>query len=661
MNYYEILPLKKTGTESQTFTYQSEELIELGTIVGVPLKNRQIRGLVAEMVEKPKYTTRDITKILTSEPVIQKNQITLAQKISDYYYCSLGETINAFLPFELGKKRRIINDQRLVKGKPEKPHILNKDQEVIYDSIERAKLKTTHLIHGVTGSGKTEIYLQLAASALKSGKGSIILVPEISLTPQTLSRFEKRFGDKVAVWHSQLKETEKYQTWEKIRSGEKKIVLGARSAIFMPIKNLGYIVIDEEHENSYKQDQNPKYDAIKVAEWLTELTESKLILGSATPRLRSFHKAQNGEYLYYSLNTRIVQKSMPPVSVVDMRDEFRKGNMSIFSDDLSDAITKTLTEKKQIILFVNRRGASTFIVCRDCGHIEKCPDCEIPLIFHPNEGNQLKCHHCDYKKSVPTVCPACKSHAIKYFGLGTQRVEIDAKKTFPNARIMRMDKDTTQKRGSHEEIYEGFKNNDFDILIGTQIIAKGWDLPNVNLVGVIAADTTLNIPDHQSAEKTFSLLTQVAGRTGRSYHPGEVIIQTYNPDNYAIKYAKNHDYLGFFKEELESRKKYNYPPFSKFIKLVNRNKVEEKAREKANKLADLLNKSLKSDNVDILGPAESFIYRKGGFYHWQIILKVKEGKNKKKNLDQQILDLNQTLKKIVPSDWTIDVDPDNLL
>lgn len=657
MNYYEVLPLKKTGAENQTFTYEFEDNIKIGSIVSVPLKNRYIRGVITEKVKRPKYNTRAIKKVQTAEPVLNKHQLELAKEISEYYYCTLGETINAFLPFELGKKRHELKTKSNEAEGKEKPLEFTSAQKDIYDSIDKAKPSTKHLIHGVTGSGKTEIYLQLVANALKQDKGSIILVPEISLTPQTLARFQARFGNKVAVWHSHLKETEKYHTWEQIRKGEIMVVLGARSAIFMPVKDLAYIVIDEEHEGTYKQDKNPKYEATKVAEWLTEISKSKLILGTATPKIESFYKSQNNEYNIYSLDKRIVQDSMPPVSVIDLRDEFRKGNKSIFSDDLQEAIQKTLDEKKQIVLFVNRRGASTFVVCRDCGYIEKCPNCEIPLTYHPNEGNKLKCHHCEYSKNIPTVCPTCKSHAIKYFGLGTQKVEIEAKKMFPNAEIVRMDKDTTKKRGSHKEIYENFANNNFDILVGTQLIAKGWDLPNVNLVGVISADTTLNLPDYKSAERTFSLLTQVAGRTGRGYHPGKVIIQTYNPDNYAIKHAQKHDYLGFYEEELTSRKKYKYPPYSHFIKLLYKSKDETHAEEKANSLVKELEEKISNDNIHVLGPSTSFIYRKLGYYHWQIIIKIIGDKN----IDKKIIEINNKLKTILPSGWTVDVDPDNLL
>ena len=344
-----------------------------------------------------------------------------------------------------------------------------------------------------------------------------------------------------------------------------------------------------------------------------------------------------------------------------MREEFRKGNKSIFSDKLANEIREIIKEKKQVLLMVNRRGAATFVVCRDCGTVEKCPKCEIPLIFHLGKNNLL-CHHCEFKKNIPTICSNCKSYAIKYFGLGTQRVELEVRKLFPKTRVSRMDKDTTKKRGSHENIFQDFKEKKIDILIGTQMIAKGWDLPDVDLVGIIAADTTLNIPDYQSSEKTFSLLTQMAGRTGRSEKQGKVIIQTYNPESYAIEYAKNHDYLGFYQKEIISRDKYQYPPFSRFIKLTLRAKNEEKGAINAKNLEKELKKAKLGEDISIIGPFQAFIYKKGGYYNWHIALKIPlQKKSNKKNKEEKIISINKKLGKIIPNNWSLDVDPENLL
>jgi primosomal protein N' (replication factor Y) len=656
MNFYEILPLKKTGPESRTFTYGFEGKLALGSLVQVPLRNRSVRGLVIEAVDKPTYQTREITKVLSEEPILNEVQISIARKISDYFLCTLGETINAFLPFDVGKKRHLL-DRSEVRGdglgaKKIEP---NAEQRKIIEAIGQAKPGTVHLLHGVTGSGKTEIYLQLTATALAEGKSVIILVPEIALTPQTRARFEERFGDSVAVWHSNLKETEKFDTWEKIRNGEKRVILGARSAILMPAQELAYVFIDEEHEQSYKQDQSPRYDARTVSEWLIGETGAKLVLGSATPRVESYFRAKRNEYNFYSLNKRIVQDSMPPVKIVDLRDEFRKGNKSIISDALQESIAETLTAKKQVMLLLNRRGAASFVFCRDCGYTEVCPNCELPLTYHPSEGQVLKCHHCDYHRSTPAICPECQSVAIRYYGLGTQRAELEVQKLFPGAKIVRMDRDTTQKRGSHEEIYHNFRDEKFDILIGTQMIAKGWDLPNVELVGVISADTMLNLPDFRSSEKTFSLLTQVAGRTGRGYHPGRVIIQTYNPENFAILAASKHNYEKLYEREIEAREKYEYPPFARLIRLNYSHPDVNKAEREAVRVSRELQEKL--PNITILGPSTAFIEKMAGKYRYQIIMKI----SKLKTNNPKTLEITKFLKENLGPGWTVDVDCENLL
>jgi primosomal protein N' (replication factor Y) len=652
MKYVEVLPLTQTGGEN-IFTYETDLEPKVGSIVSVPLRNRYIRGMVLKYVGKPKFKTKEVKKIQSEEQVLSDIQLLLAEKIAEYYFCNLSDVISAMLPFDFGKKRRELKDEKKQQAGKEEKFKLTKDQKEIYTNISDAKPKTKHLLFGVTGSGKTEIYLQLIEKGLKEGKGAIVLVPEISLTPQATERFEKRFGDKVAVWHSGLLETEKYATWQKIKAGEKKVILGARSAIFAPIRDLGYIIIDEEHEGSYKQDQTPRYETGRVAEWLTDLSGAKLVLGSATPKIETFKKAKDKEYALHTMKKRIVQDEMPPVKVVDLRDEFRKGNKSIISDDLFEAMDEALKEKKQVLLFVNRRGASTFVVCRDCGFVSECPNCEIPLTYHPSEGQVLKCHHCDYRTKVPVICPTCKSHAIRYFGLGTQRTEIEVKKMFPKATVSRMDKDTTSKRGSHEALYTDFATKKSDILIGTQIIAKGWDLPNVAVVGVISADTMLNLPDFRSGEKTFSLLTQVAGRTGRGYHPGKVVIQTYNPESYAIKAAAGHDYIDFYEREIKDREKYSYPPFSILIRLLYSQKTEGKVITETDMMADKLAIDLADSDIDILGPSAAFLPKLAGKYRYQIVLKVKKGEKLKKTLE--------IIKKNYKAGWIVDVNPASLL
>jgi primosomal protein N' (replication factor Y) len=656
MQYVEILPLVNTGGGDSAFTYETDQDIQIGSLVSIPLRNRYVKGMVIKEVTKPKFKTREIKKVLSEEPVLSETQLKIAEKIADYYFCNLSDVIPAILSFDFGKKRRETEKTQIKNPTLQTKLKFTKDQLKIFEEIAKAKPGSKHLLFGVTGSGKTEIYLQLVAEALKKDKGSIILIPEISLTPQTAKRFVERFGETVVVWHSHLKETEKFATWQKIKSGQAKVVLGARSAIFSPIDDLGYIIIDEEHESSYKQDQTPRYETTRIAEWLADITGAKLVSGSATPKIESFYKTESGFYNLHKLEQRINQNEMPPVKIVDLRDEFKKGNKSIISDDLYEATVEALKNNKQVIMFVNRRGASTFVVCRDCGHVSECPKCEIPLTYHPSEGQVLKCHHCDHRETVPVICPECQSHAIKFFGLGTQRAEIEVKKMFPKARVARMDRDTTRKRGSHEQIYEDFSAGDSDILIGTQLIAKGWDLPNVAVVGVISADTMLNLPDFRSGERTFSLLTQVSGRTGRGEHAGKVVVQTYNPDNYAILAAAKHDYQLFYDREIKEREKYGYPPFSELIKLTYSSTDSKKAESEAERLAEILNCNI-DKTCQVLGPSTAFIEKIAGKYRWQIVIKIP----KESQTANHKLRIFEILRENIKPGWTVDISPESLL
>ena len=452
-----------------------------------------------------------------------------------------------------------------------KKHKLTLNQKIIFDrilnSISGKDKYNKFLIHGVTGSGKTEIYLQLVEQILMDGKDSIVLVPEISLTPQTIDRFVGRFGDLVAVLHSRLSYGERFDQWRRIKEGKVKIVVGARSAVFAPFNNLGLIIIDEEHESTYKSSQNPKYNTIEVASKRADIENGFLVMGSATPSLETYYNSLNGDILLLELAERVNNYKLPEVKVIDMRVELNKGNKSIFSEILYNAIGENLENGKQTILFLNRRGFSTFVSCRKCGYVVKCKDCDIPMTFHRNI-NKLKCHYCGLAINPPNVCPVCKSNYIKYFGIGTEKVEELTKELFPQARIVRMDMDTTTQKGSHEKILNDMKEGKIDILIGTQMISKGLDFKDVTLVGIIAADTSLNLPDFRSPERTFQLVTQVAGRAGRGEYSGEVIIQTYNPDHYSINFSKNHDYLGFFQTENALRKEFLYPPYIKLISLL---------------------------------------------------------------------------------------------
>lgn len=436
---------------------------------------------------------------------------------------------------------------------------LNESQTTAVHAIRGAEAGETLLLHGVTGSGKTEVYLEAIGQVVDDGKQAILLVPEISLTPMMVKRFKRRFGDRVAVLHSALSQGEKYDEWRKIKRREVDVVVGARSAIFAPLENIGLIILDEEHETTYKQEENPRYHARDVAIWRAEYHECPVVLGSATPSLESYARAQKGVYRYLQLSERYGGE-MPPVHIIDMRRELAKGNTTMFSEDLFVAINDRIAKKEQCVILLNRRGFTTFVMCRDCGEGLTCPHCAVNLTYHQH-GDRLKCHYCGYEIGMPSKCPTCDSKKIKQFGTGTQKIETELLNRIPEARIIRMDQDTTSRKGSHEQLLKRFEDGEADILLGTQMIAKGLDFPNVTLVGVLAADATLGMPDFRATERTFQLVTQVAGRAGRGSLPGEAYVQTYNPDHYVIETASEHDYESFYAREMQLRQVGNHPPY----------------------------------------------------------------------------------------------------
>ena len=508
---------------------------------------------------------------------------------------------------------------------------LTTDQENVVEKVlENTKFKP-YLLHGVTGSGKTEVYMELIEDALNKGKSSIMLVPEISLTPQMVERFQKRFGDNIAALHSALSDGEKYDEWRRIARGEASIVIGARSAIFAPLKNIGMIIIDEEHSDSYKQgDSNPRYSAKDIAMFRGEYHDCPVILGSATPSLEVMARAQKGVYEYLSLPNRVNGKKLPLVRIIDMNEEIKKSK-GHFSRNLITSINDKLEKGEQVILLLNRRGYASFVTCKNCGYTFKCPNCDISLTYHKS-SNTMRCHYCGYGTKVYDTCPECKEKAISDLGVGTQKIEEELGDIFPDARILRMDFDTTSRKGAHEKMIKSFKNHEYDILLGTQIVAKGLDFSNVTLVGVINADTSLNIPDFRSSENTFSLLSQVAGRSGRSEKSGEVIIQTFNPDHYAISYTKMHDNMGFYNKEMEIRKTLKYPPFYYLCYI----KISGKDMEYISKEADKIKRALVRNllNTSILGPTPSTIFRVNNIYRFGIILKYKKEDNLKDVLNK---------------------------
>jgi len=509
---------------------------------------------------------------------------------------------------------------------------LTEEQESVVQKVIGNPPKT-YLLYGVTGSGKTEVYMEIIDYYLKLGKTSIVLVPEISLTPQMVERFQRRFGDKIAALHSALSDGEKYDEWRRIYRGEAKIVIGARSAIFAPLLDIGVIIIDEEHSDSYKQsDPNPRYHARDVAMIRSKFHQCSVILGSATPSLESMARAKKGVYELLSLPHRVNGKKMPMVTIVDMNEEM-KHSKGHFSRKLIEKIDSCLQKKEQVILLLNRRGYSSFVTCKNCGFTFKCPNCDITLTYHKS-SNTLRCHYCGYGEKVYVECPECHEKALSNLGIGTQRIEEELKTIFPDSRILRMDYDTTSRKGMHEEMIRSFKEQEYDILLGTQMVAKGLDFSNVTLVGVINADTSLNIPDFRSSENTFSLLSQVAGRSGRSEKEGIVIIQTFNPEHYAIQFTRNHDYLGFYESEMLIRKQLKYPPYYYLCNLRISGKDASFLLNEALKIKRSLERNF--SNIIILGPSTASIFKMNNIYRYQIILKYKSAEGLPLLLDKII-------------------------
>lgn len=534
---------------------------------------------------------------------------------------------------------------------------LTEEQHDALTKIKQAmdeKRQETFLLHGVTGSGKTEIYLQAIQRAIADGKEAIVLVPEISLTPQMTERFKSRFGDEVAVMHSGLSVGEKYDEWRKVQQGKVKVVVGARSAIFAPFKNLGLIILDEEHESTYKQEDSPRYHARDVAIWRGNYYNCPVILGSATPALESFARAKKGVYTLLTLQNRAKKQALPTVHIVDMREQLQAGNRSMFSEPLMEALQQRLERGEQTVLFLNRRGYSSFVLCRDCGTSVQCPNCDISLTYHRYQ-EKLKCHYCGHEEYIPQTCPECQSENIRYFGTGTQKVEEEIFKLFPQARVLRMDVDTTKQKGSHEKILDAFGRGEADILLGTQMIAKGLDFPNITLVGVLSADTSLHLPDYRAAEKTFQLMTQVSGRAGRHEKPGEVFIQTYTPEHYAIELSKEQLYTPFYEREMHARHLAGYPPYYYLALVQVSHEDVVMAAEYAGRVAEYLRSNL-SFQVSVIGPTTASIARLQNRYRYQCLIKYKVEPNLIPTLLQLI--------KLYRSEWikkgivlTIDLDP----
>lgn len=500
-----------------------------------------------------------------------------------------------------------------------KEYVLTPEQNNIIDNVDLLSNKV-HLLYGVTGSGKTVIYIDLIKKVLKMNKGAIMLVPEISLTTQMVNRLYNSFGSDIAILHSGLSDGEKYDEYTKINDGLVHVVVGTRSAIFAPLNNIGLIIIDEEHSTTYKQETSPRYNAIDIAKWRCNFNNAPLILGSATPSLESYARGEKDVYKLLTLDKRVGNISLPTVKLVDMREEMKKRNM-LFSDELKINIINTLNKHEQVMILLNRRGYSTFVSCQSCGYTYKCPHCEITLTYHKNSNN-LRCHYCGYTKIFNSICPNCKEDAIRSYGSGTEKIELELKKLFPTARILRMDRDTTIRKGSHEKYIKMIENEEVDIIVGTQMISKGLDFPLISLVGIINADETLNIPDFRSNERTFSLLNQVSGRAGRSGIESNVIIQTFNPDNKLFEFIKNNDYKSFYKYEMNIRKKLKYPPYYYLISLKICSKNYEEASKNASKISTYLTNHISNTSI-VLGPSTATMFKLNDIYRFQILIKYR--------------------------------------
>ena len=670
-----------------------------------------------------KFKTKNIAAILVKDPVIDEDDINLIEFLREKTLCKYIDAFRLLIPVGImkgakAKKKKVIvlknEDLSNIKnpdgykkiveffktnsGKYTKSELINEhsisqyklnklienevlsiEEESVFryndrvynkDSAKTLTIEQENIIReyinsddkmfllkGVTGSGKTEVYMKLVERVLLEGKSAIILVPEIALTPQMIERFKGRFGVNVALFHSKLSDGERFDEWFRVKEGKSKVIVGARSAIFLPAKNLGLIIIDEEHENTYKSEQNPKYQTKEVAEYLSELKGCKVILGSATPSIETYYRALTGEMKLLELNSRVDNKAMPPMKVIDMRNELKGGNKSLFSRELFIAIQERLKRKEQIILFLNRRGFSTFVSCRSCGYVFKCDECDISMTYHKN--GLLICHYCGKTKREPRECPKCHSKYVKFFGAGTQRVEEEVKKYFNNAGILRMDVDTTRDKHSYERIYNTFKNGEADILIGTQMVSKGLDFKNVTLFGILAADMSINIPDYRAAERTFQIITQVAGRAGRGDKQGEVLIQTYTPQHYSLQYAVNYDYEGFYEKEFTVRAMMKYPPFGKLLLINGTSKKEDLLKNFMHKITMMIKPLVENClDIEILGPIPCMISKVKENYRWQIVIKGEFDSYFSKNIKEILYDENKNVYNDIRI--SMDINPNNL-
>lgn len=646
MKYINVIVENKSRYTDNFFTYRTDrDDIFVGAKVIVPFgaKNRPREGFVFEITKNPECSEeklKDILEVRESESLTEEI-IKTAKWMKQRYAIRYFDGVRCFVPggkaAREGRKKEPYKD---VEGKYNRPEALTKEQQEAADEIGKAvdeKKQEIFLIHGVTASGKTEVYMEVIDRCLSLGRTAIMLVPEISLTGQMIERFAGRFGkDRIAVMHSRLTPRERYDEWQRIKEGRAPIVIGARMGVFAPLENIGAIIMDEEHEATYKADMTPKYDTVEVAAKRLKYYSGVLVLGSATPSVTSYQRCKDGIYKLIELKERYNKTPLPRVEIADMREELRNGNTSIFSSSLYRAVEKTLKEGRQVILLQNRRGYSNFVSCRECGKVMKCPECGISLTYHrgPNGEESLVCHYCGRRTPVPKKCPECGSSYIKYFGIGTERVEDEVRKLFPQAQTDRLDLDVVKSRRDVDRILGNFSKKRTDILVGTQMVAKGLDFDSVGVVGVIAADVTLNIPDYRSAERTFQLVTQVSGRAGRGDKQGLVVVQTYDPDNYAITSASNHDYEDFFNKESALRRIMNYPPFGDIIMVNLTSDDEETASSLAGRCKEYMEKAIsgatsqshiRAEEGKVLPPKAAVGFRGKNSFRYYLIIKCPKG------------------------------------
>lgn len=642
MKFYEVAPLQIIREDSSVLTYQAAELLTIGTLVRIPVGSRHFTGVVWKEVVKPSYATKSVEQKIYAKP-IPVTLLKTAAWMSEYYGAHLATVLQSMLPAGLQKKRRVKAPSPSPVVRQKHTFDLNSKQLDALKAIDRSGDKTV-LLHGITGAGKTAIYIQLAKKMVKAGKSVIVLTPEISLTPQLTAEFSQHFED-IIITHSRLSEAARHQIWNQVLDSEKPMILiGPRSALFLPLNNLGAIIIDECHEPSFKQEQQPRYTTARVARILATQTKAKLILGSATPNLIDYYLAEAGGTIV-RLSERAKTRQKPTIHIIDATKRELFSRNRLFSTYLLEGIAKQLSLKKQALLFHNRRGTASSTLCQQCGWHAACEPCLLPLTLHADEQS-LRCHVCGQATPIPPHCPVCKHADIIFRGVGTKQLEHEAKKLFPQARIARFDADSAAGDTLHEQ-YQAVYDGDIDIIIGTQLIAKGLDLPRLGIVGIVQADTGLLLPDFGARERTFQLISQACGRVGRQEHETEVIVQTFYSEDPVVKAGVREDYATFYSAELAERKRGNYPPFTHLLKMVCAYKTESGAVNAARKLAQ--NLRVNYPDTAVVGPTPAFYERLRGLYRWQIIVKS----NNRRTL--------QEIMPTIPKHWQTELDPHSLI